>query len=161
MNVEVRLTAITSSHCSSFITMNRLSLVRPALLTRMSSAPELGDRLVDELGDLVALVPRSQGSTCTRSPSSLASASSLSAWRRRRQPWRPAYARPGNGAADAAGGAGDERGLACQIEHGLSLSAFRAGKRRIDVGRRAEARGVERGSMRLARPASTLPAPIS
>ena len=38
-NTEVRLTAMTSSHSSSFMRMKRLSWVMPALLTRMSTWP--------------------------------------------------------------------------------------------------------------------------
>ena len=40
-NTEVRLTAITSSHSSSFMRMKRLSWVMPALLTRMSTWPSV------------------------------------------------------------------------------------------------------------------------
>jgi glutathione S-transferase len=80
MNVDVRLTAMTSSHCSSFITMKRLSLVRPALLTRMSTRPSLATALSMSLVTC-SLFARSHGTICTRSPSSAAKASSLSTWR--------------------------------------------------------------------------------
>src|SRR5262245_58554159 len=81
MNVEVRLTAMTSSHCSSFITMNRLSLVRPALLTRMSRRPPSLAAASSISLATCALLPRSQGTMCVREPSSAASFSSLSVCR--------------------------------------------------------------------------------
>ncbi len=56
MNVDVRLTAMTSSHWSSFITMKRLSLVRPALLTmNVEAAADRFDRLVDQFRDAGAV----------------------------------------------------------------------------------------------------------
>ena len=81
MNVDVRLTAMTSSHCSSFITMNRLSLVSPALLTRMSSRPPSALIASSTSLPTCSLLARSQGVTTTRSPSSTFNASSLSVCR--------------------------------------------------------------------------------
>ena len=104
MKVEVRLTAITSSHCSSFITMNRLSLVSPALLTRMSSAAELGDRLVDELGHLRLVGRGRRDRRATRSRARRRAASSLSTWRPEMATVAPCLCRrAGDAAADAAG----------------------------------------------------------
>src|SRR5262245_11864156 len=77
-NTEVRLTAITSSHSSSFILMNRLSCVMPALLTRLSTGPSVLSA-VSASAATAARSRKSQGSTETREPSSAASASSRSA----------------------------------------------------------------------------------
>ena len=61
---------------------------------------------------------------------------------------------------DAARGAGDERGPACQIEHGSpqELSAGSAASISAGVPRLLASSAL---SMRLTRPASTLPEPIS
>ena len=45
----VKLTPITSAHCSSVISQSQPTLSTPALATTMSSQPQLGHGFVDEL----------------------------------------------------------------------------------------------------------------
>ena len=78
-----------------------------------------------------ALSARSQGSTWTRLPSSAASLSSFSVWRPETATVAPClWKRAGDGAADAARGARDERRLVGQVEHGAPYCPSRGRARR-------------------------------
>ena len=119
----VRLTAITWSHSSSFMRMKRLSRVMPALLTRMSigapaaASAALGSASTDAVSERlqVAMKARLAEFGLHRFQRFGARAGEHDRRALRMQ-------RLGDGAADAAGGAGDQCGLACEIKHQSALS---------------------------------------
>ncbi len=159
----VRFTLITCAHSSSDIRMNRLSRVTPALFTRMSSPP-IASVAAFGSASTEAASERSQGVTCTREPSSPASASSGPV----RVPDSATVApcrvqRPGDRPADAAR---SRRSPApsCRSDRTFPFLPSRRQRlgERLDVGRRVDCPRRELARLiRRARPVSTLPAPIS
>ncbi len=115
----VRLTAITVSHSSSFMRMNRLSRVTPALLTRMSS-PSIADFGCRHKGFdriLVGQIRLDHVDPLAERGRELVERAAPGA--RQGDGRALGVERTGDGAADAAGCAGDESLAAGEIEHGV------------------------------------------
>ncbi len=149
----VRLISMTACQSSSRRRSARASRVMPALLTRMSIWPIAASASRTRRSDASGSA-RSAVSACARSPE-------FGDERVERGPARPgnrdrgalAVERPGDRAADAAGGAGHQRSLPGQIEH----PAYSRWTKRFDFGRGADRERRERAVDPLDEPGQDAP----